>query len=152
MEEFGSVHVVPAGQPEADRLAVGCLEGEAPAVGAVAGAVAFTRDLANSPANEASPVWMEERARELAASRGMEVTVLGADALRARGMGGLLAVGAGSAHEPRMVRLQWGTTGPRVALVGKGITFDTGGISIKPATDMDEMKHDKAGACAVLGA
>ncbi len=137
--------VPPAGEEAAYRDAL-------PAARAVAGAVAFARDLANSPANEASPAWMEERARELAASRGMEVTVLGAGELRARGMGGLLAVGAGSAHEPRMVRLRWGTTGPRIALVGKGITFDTGGISIKPATDMDEMKYDKAGACAVLAA
>ncbi len=119
-------------------------------VEAVAGAVAFARDLANSPANEATPTWMEERARELAGSRGLEVTVLGADELRARGMGGLLAVGAGSAHEPRMVRLQWGDRGPRVALVGKGVTFDTGGISIKTAADMDEMKYDKSGACDVL--
>ena len=137
--------VPPAGEEAAYRDAL-------PTARAVGGAVAFCRDLANSPANEASPAWMEERARELAGSRGMEATVLRADELRARGMGGLLAVGAGSGHEPRMVRLRWGTTGPRVALIGKGITFDTGGISIKPATDMDEMKYDKSGACAVLAA
>ena len=117
----------------------------------VAEAVAFARDLANSPANEANPAWMEERARELAEDRGLDLTVLGADELRNRGMGGLLAVGAGSVHEPRLVRLQYGKTGPRIALVGKGVTFDTGGISIKPAADMDEMKYDKSGACAVLG-
>ncbi|MFY9823314.1 MAG: leucyl aminopeptidase, partial [Thermoanaerobaculia bacterium] len=118
--------------------------------GPVAAAVAFARDLANSPANEATPTWMEERCRELAADRGLAVTVLDAKELAARGMGGLLAVGAGSAHPPRLVRLQWGDRGPRIALVGKGITFDTGGISIKPAADMDEMKYDKCGACAVL--
>jgi leucyl aminopeptidase len=94
---------------------------------------------------------MESQARELAESRRLDFTVLGADQLAARGMGGLLAVGSGSAHEPRLVRLQWGDTGPRVALVGKGVTFDTGGISIKPAADMDEMKYDKSGACAALG-
>jgi leucyl aminopeptidase len=137
--------VPPAGEEAAYRDAL-------PAVQAVAGAVAFARDLANAPANEATPDWMEERARELAASRGLEVTVLGVDELRARGMGGLLAVGAGSAHPPRLVRLRTGRTGPRIALVGKGITFDTGGISIKPAADMDEMKYDKSGACAVLAA
>ena len=120
------------------------------ALPAVAGAIAFARNLANSPANEATPTWMEEQARELAASRGLEITVLRAGELRERGMGGLLAVGAGSAHEPRMIRLRWGTRGPHVALVGKGITFDTGGISIKPAADMDEMKYDKSGACTVL--
>jgi leucyl aminopeptidase len=123
-----------------------------PAVNAVAGGVAFTRDLANAPANEASPPWMAERARELGESLGVQADVLGVEELAARGMGGLLAVGAGSAHEPRMVRLRWGTTGPHVALVGKGVTFDTGGISIKPAADMEDMKWDKCGACAVLGA
>jgi len=135
--------VPPAGEESAfrDALAV---------AGPVAAAVAFARDLANSPANEATPTWMEERCRDLAADRGFTVTVLDAKELAARGMGGLLAVGAGSAHAPRMVRLQWGDRGPRVALVGKGITFDTGGISIKPAADMDEMKYDKSGACAVL--
>jgi leucyl aminopeptidase len=135
--------VPPAGEEGAYRAA---LSGVAP----VAGAVAFARDLANAPANEATPAWMEERARELAASRGLDLTVLGADELAVRGMGGLLAVGSGSVHEPRLVRLRWGGMGPRIALVGKGITFDTGGISIKPAADMDEMKYDKCGACAVL--
>ena len=137
--------VPPPGEEAADRAAL-------PAAQVVAGAVGLARDLANSPANEATPAWMEERSLEMAASRDLEVTVLGAAELRAKGMGGLLAVGAGSAHPPRLVRLQYGTTGPRVALVGKGITFDTGGISIKPAADMDEMKYDKSGACAVLAA
>jgi leucyl aminopeptidase len=77
--------------------------------------------------------------------------VLGPPELRRLGMGGLLAVGGGSAHPPRLVRIEIGR-GPRtVALVGKGVTFDTGGISIKPAAQMDEMKWDKCGACAVLG-
>jgi leucyl aminopeptidase len=66
-------------------------------------------------------------------------------------MGGILAVGQGSAREPRLVRLEWGSEGPVVALVGKGVTFDTGGISIKPAARLDEMKYDKSGACTVLG-
>jgi leucyl aminopeptidase len=135
--------VPPAGEEGSYRDAL-------PVAAAVAGAVAFARDLANSPANEASPAWMEERARELAASHGLEVEVLDAGQLAERGMGGLLAVGSGSAHPPRMVRLRWGTEGPHVALVGKGITFDTGGISIKQAADMDEMKYDKSGACDVL--
>jgi leucyl aminopeptidase len=135
--------IPPAGEEDAYRAAL-------PEAEAVAGAVAFARDLANSPANEATPAWMEEQARELAADRDLRLTVLDADELRARGMGGLLAVGAGSAHPPRLVRLEHGDRGPKVALVGKGVTFDTGGISIKPAQDMDEMKYDKSGACAVL--
>src|SRR6202035_1966426 len=116
----------------------------------LAGAVALARDLANTPANEATPEWLEAQARELAAAKGLEIAVLGADELARRGMGGLLAVGAGSAHGPRLLRLAWGKSGPVVALVGKGITFDSGGISIKPAADMDEMKYDKCGACSVL--
>jgi leucyl aminopeptidase len=67
-------------------------------------------------------------------------------------MGGLLAVGGGGVVPPCLVKLSWGDSGPVLALVGKGVTFDTGGISIKPAADMDEMKYDKAGACAVLAA
>ncbi|HNU84099.1 MAG TPA: aminopeptidase, partial [Thermoanaerobaculia bacterium] len=87
----------------------------------------------------------------LARRVGARATVLGPAQLRQRGMGGILAVGGGSAHPPRMVRLAWGSRGPRVALVGKGVTFDSGGISIKPAAAMDEMKWDKCGACTALG-
>jgi len=125
----------------------------------VASAVMYARDLANTPGNEATPGWIEERARELAASHGLAITVLDAPELARRGMGGLLAVGGGSEHPPRLLRLAHGESGsggsaPRraVALVGKGVTFDSGGISIKPAADMEQMKFDKSGACAVLGA
>jgi len=117
---------------------------------AVADAVVFGRDLGNTPGNEAVPAWMDERARELAAEFGMKATSFGPEELAERGMGGILAVGSGSENEPRLVRLDWGERGPRVALVGKGVTFDTGGISIKPAREMDEMKYDKCGACTVL--
>jgi leucyl aminopeptidase len=129
----------------------------------VAAAVAYARDLANTPGNEATPPWIEERARELAASHGLALTVLDAAELARRGMGGLLAVGGGSEHPPRLLRLALGeggesgggrgrAPGQAVALVGKGVTFDSGGISIKPAADMEQMKFDKSGACAVLGA
>jgi leucyl aminopeptidase len=119
--------------------------------GAVAHGVAFTRDLANSPGNLADPEWMEERARELAQEHGMAIEVFGRRELEEKGMGGILAVGQGSSREPRLVRLEWGSEGPVVALVGKGVTFDTGGISIKPSARLDEMKYDKSGACTVLG-
>jgi len=117
----------------------------------IAEAAAFSRTLANTPPNEATTLWMAERAREMAAERGIAVTVLDETEMGRRGMGGLLAVGSGSAHPPRLVRLDWGTEGPVVALVGKGVTFDTGGISIKPAQSMEDMKYDKCGACTVLG-
>ncbi len=118
----------------------------------VAAAVARARDLANTPPNRATPSWMAEQAQELAASRRLSIQVLGPQEMAARGMGGLLGVGMGSAQPPRLVRLSYGRRGPAVALVGKGVTFDTGGISIKPSQAMDEMKYDKSGACAVLGA
>jgi leucyl aminopeptidase len=140
------VAVVP---PEGEE---GAYRGALDVARTLAEAVAYTRDLANAPANIASPAWLEERARELAESRSLGITVLDAAELERRGMGGILAVGSGSAHPPRLVRLEWGDSGPLVALVGKGITFDSGGISIKPAANMDEMKYDKSGACAIFGA
>ncbi len=119
--------------------------------GPLASGVALARDLANTPPNEANPQWMAAEARELARKQGMKVRVLGPRQLESEGMRGLLAVGQGSANPPRLVRLEWGEGDRSVALVGKGVTFDTGGISIKPSTGMSEMKYDKSGACTVLG-
>jgi len=131
-------------------------EGKSFAAGVAAGAaigsgVVLARDLANTPPNEATPAWMVARARELARRHRAQIRVLGPAELRRKGMGGILAVGGGSANPPRMVRLEWGRGPLTIALVGKGVTFDTGGISIKPAAQMEEMKWDKCGACAVLG-
>jgi leucyl aminopeptidase len=117
----------------------------------LAAATGLARDLANTPPNEANPAWIERRARELARRHGMKLRVFAAPELRRLGMGGILGVGAGSATPPRLLRLEWGQGRPIVALVGKGVTFDTGGISIKPAAAMDEMKYDKCGATTVLG-
>jgi leucyl aminopeptidase len=116
----------------------------------VAAATALSRDLANAPANEATPAWLEERAAELARERGIGFTVLDREELARRRMGGLLAVGSGAVQPPRLLRLEVGSTGPVVALVGKGVTFDSGGISIKTGGDLDEMKYDKCGACSML--
>ncbi len=134
----------PAGHAAAYRQAL-------PAATAIAKANRTVRDLANSPPNEAGPDGLEAAARTLGRDRGIRVEVFDQAELLKRGMGGLLAVGGGSSQPPRLVRLEAGNRGPIVALVGKGVTFDSGGISIKPAADMDEMKFDKAGACAVLG-
>jgi leucyl aminopeptidase len=117
--------------------------------------VRWTRDLANLPADTASPARLAEEARQLAKDVGLKVTVFDEAKLAEMGCGGILAVGGGSAaHPPRMIVLEYGggaRRGKTVALVGKGITFDSGGISIKPALHMSEMKFDKSGAVAVLG-
>ena len=118
---------------------------------ALAEAAAWARDLGNTPPNQATPEWMAEQARSLAEEAGFTVEVLNEGDLEERGMGGILSVGAGSRNPPRLVKLEAGSGERVVALVGKGITFDTGGISIKPAAAMQDMKFDKSGACAVLG-
>ena len=119
----------------------------------VARAVATARRIADTPPNVATPAWIANRAREMADDHGLQIEVLEPEEMERLGMGGILAVGRGSDHEPRLVKIVWPGTvdDPRVALVGKGVTFDTGGISIKPSKDMDEMKWDKCGACVVLG-
>lgn len=122
---------------------------------AVARGVALARDLANGPGNSITPARLGEAAQEIGARLGMEVTVLGPDELEQQGFGGILAVGKGSAQPPRFIIMEHGRPAPdhpTVCLVGKGITFDTGGISIKPAEKMDDMKMDMGGAAAVLGA
>ncbi|WP_007027413.1 leucyl aminopeptidase [Saccharomonospora iraqiensis] len=122
------------------------------AAGTIAEAVTVARDLVNTPPNDLYPGSFADRARELAEDAGVDVEVLDEKALARKGFGGILGVGGGSSRPPRLLRLRY--RGPKakkkVALVGKGITFDTGGISIKPATGMDEMTSDMAGAAAVL--
>lgn len=117
-------------------------------------AVHLARDLANTPANEKSPQWLAGQAMRRGARAGLDVRVWDERELAADGFGGLLGVGQGSARPPRLVRLDHRPTGssrrPHVALVGKGIVFDSGGISIKPAGGMESMKTDMAGAAAVL--
>ena len=121
---------------------------------AVAEGQALTRRLQFLPPNQCTPAFLAETARALAATHGFAVTVLEPEQIRAEGMGALLAVAQGSVTEPRFIVLEYrgAADAAPVALVGKGITFDTGGISIKPAAQMDEMKYDMSGAAAVLGA
>jgi len=116
--------------------------------------VALARECANRPANHCTPSFLAAQARDLAKAHGLKVEVLERKDVEQLGMGALLAVAQGS-HEPLrfiVLRYQGGRRNQApLVLVGKGITFDTGGISIKPAADMDEMKFDMSGAASVLG-
>jgi leucyl aminopeptidase len=120
---------------------------------AIAEAVTTVRDLANAPCNVMTPRRLAERAEEVCAEAGVECTVYGRREIERMKMGGLLAVNRGSAEEPRFVVMKYTPRKAKqhVALVGKGITFDSGGISIKPAEKMEEMKFDMCGAAAVIG-
>ncbi|SEI85790.1 leucyl aminopeptidase [Deinococcus reticulitermitis] len=115
----------------------------------------FARELVSAPGNALNPATLAREAQKLEGPGGLEVEVWDESELRARGLGLLLAVGAGSETGPRLIRLTLPARGERrrvIALVGKGITFDTGGYSIKPAAGMYGMKNDMGGAGAVLGA
>jgi leucyl aminopeptidase len=117
----------------------------------------LARDLANEPSNRMTPTLLANAAREAGREAGFKVKVLGPDEMKQLGMGSLLAVAQGS-HEPaRFIQMEHAPKGgakPKggpIVIIGKGITFDTGGISIKPADKMWEMKFDKSGGCAVIG-
>jgi leucyl aminopeptidase len=112
------------------------------------------RDLQSTPANFATPTDLAKRAEEIASgSSALSVEVLGRVELEEKGMGGLLAVSQGGPQEPKLIVLRYaGGSGPKLAFVGKGVTFDTGGISLKPGAGMHEMKMDMSGGAAVLEA
>ena len=114
----------------------------------------FARELANLPSNICTPAYLADQAQSLAADSALTTTVLGEEQLRELGAGALLAVGQGSEQESRLIVMEYRggaeSDAPHV-LVGKGITFDTGGISLKPGADMDEMRYDMGGAASVLG-
>ena len=116
----------------------------------------FARTLVYQPANRMTPATLADRAREMAAENGLECQVLGQEHMKELGMGALLGVAQGSAEPPALIVLRYRpleeTGTAHLGLVGKGVTFDSGGISIKPAQDMDKMKYDMAGGAAVLGA
>ncbi len=140
------VLIFAAGRPR-EALRQACAE---------ARAVALARELGNLPPNICTPAYLAERARALAAGDARAaVEILDRAAMQALGMGALLAVASGSANEPRLIVLTWNGGRPEeppIALVGKGITFDTGGINLKPSNGIEEMKFDMCGAAAVLAA
>jgi leucyl aminopeptidase len=117
-------------------------------------AVNVARDLSQGPGNVVTPTVLADRAREMAEARGVAIQVWGKDELREHGMNAILAVNSGSGQEPRFVMMRYdcGREGAKtLAIVGKGITFDSGGISIKPADHMENMKHDMSGAATTVG-
>jgi leucyl aminopeptidase len=142
--------------PEAELAA---LRDQIEVAAALAAATALARDLANTPSDVKTPTWLVETAATLAADvPGLTATVWPVRQLIAEGFGGLLAVGGGSSRPPALLRLSWAPSGgppadPRhLVLIGKGITFDTGGISIKPADGMHLMRTDMAAGGAVIAA
>ena len=149
-------------KPKLERVAMGVAEpAKAKAafapMQAVADGVFLTRDLVSEPPNVLTPVECAERCKALT-KLGVEVEVLGPREMKRLGFGALLGVAQGSANEPRMVVMKWmgapkgkKPAGRPLAFIGKGVTFDTGGISIKPAGGMEDMKWDMAGAGTVIG-
>lgn len=142
--------VILAGDDPADSLAA------AVGVGViVARAETLARTLGNLPGNLATPSYLAETARRIAEAHGMRFTALGPEEMREEGLGALLAVAQGSEQEPRLIVLEHrgGPDGQKpLVLLGKGLTFDAGGISIKPAAGMEEMKFDMCGGAATLAA
>ena len=134
---------------EAAAVTEGLKRGEAIAAGAT-----LARECANRPANHCTPTYLATQAKKLGKDYGLKVEVLDRKACEKLGMGSFLSVAQGSDEPPRFIVARWqgaGKSDAPVVLVGKGITFDTGGISIKPAAGMDEMKFDMGGAASVLG-
>ncbi len=148
-----NVELIDPDTAKAQKLEKGLLSGMI-----VGRAQSYARTLANRPANVVNPAELAAAAKELArGSKRLSCTVFDEDQMAAKGMGGVLAVGSGSQSKPRFIILKYNppskvpATRPKVALVGKAITFDSGGISIKPAANMEEMKLDKSGGTSVLG-
>lgn len=119
----------------------------------VANATNFTRDIVNKAPQEINPQTLSDLAQKLAKENSLECNILNEDALAKENMGAMLAVGRASIHESALIHLSYKPANPKkvISLVGKGLTYDSGGLSLKPATSMVTMKMDKAGACAVLG-
>ncbi len=113
----------------------------------------YVRELDENPSNIITPRTFASEAEKLAKEYGMKIEILERKDLEKKGMNGILSVGKGSANEPLLVSIEYdgGKNAPLYSVVGKGITFDSGGISLKPSKNMHEMKYDKSGACIVLG-
>jgi leucyl aminopeptidase len=141
--------VLLAAAAEQDAVQAGIAVAEAVCAGVI-----LARDLVNEPGNIKSPDYLARQAQQMCAEAGIECTVLGQKELEKEKMGALLGVAQGSVREPRLIVMQYrgGVNGQKpIALVGKGVVFDAGGISIKPSEGMEEMKMDMGGGAAVIG-
>jgi len=148
--EIKQLTIVAGGKTELPGLEQGCNKGRV-----LAEATNLARDMVNEPANYMTPTHMAETAARLAEDYGLEISVLEREQMQELGMGALLGVAQGSRQPPKFIVLHYrggDSTETDVALVGKGITFDSGGISIKPSEKMDEMKGDMAGGAAIMAA
>lgn len=134
---------------KSDKVTKAIKEAEIVADGAI-----FTKSIANLPPNECAPVTLANFAKSIASKNKMRCSIISKSELKKKGFGGITAVGQGSNNEPKLIVLEH-NKGRRnekpIVIVGKAVTFDTGGISIKPSEKMDEMKFDKCGGCTVLG-
>jgi leucyl aminopeptidase len=144
-----SVQIVSENAAVARSMKSGAAAGEI-----IAEAVSLARDLINHPANVATPTMLGRRAQSLAKTYGFKAEVMGPQQIEKLGMGGLMAVAAGSDQPPRFIVMRHtpAKSGQPVVLVGKGLTFDSGGVCIKPPENMDRMKSDMSGGAAVIAA
>ena len=140
---------------EAEEGALKIIKGAVKTAAIIAGAVIFARDIVSAPANEMTPTDLANEARDMARGKNIKVKLIEAEEMRQLGMNAMLAVAAGSDEPPLLIILEYNggkKSSPFIALVGKGVTFDSGGISIKPSENMDKMKSDMAGGAAVIAA
>ena len=138
-----------------DEDGISTLEAAVALGSAIARGTMLARDLSNQPGNKLTPTILAEKAQEVADGTGLACEIFDLAKLKEKGFGTLIAVAQGSQEEPRFITLEYIPDGEKretVVFVGKGITFDSGGISLKPGKGMEEMKHDMSGAAAVLGA
>jgi leucyl aminopeptidase len=148
-DKIDGLHIIPLAKETEEEL-----EERLKSVRMLRTSVQLTRDLANRPGNELTPEGLAAATTEMAADlKALRVTVLGMKELQKEKMGGVLGVAQGSAEEPRMIVIEHRPKKPKksVVLIGKGVTFDTGGISLKPPKSMEAMKFDMAGAATVIG-
>src|SRR4051812_37738242 len=139
----------------ADRSAASATEAAVRRAVAIAEGITLAKDLGNLPGNICTPTYLAEQAQNLGSRHGFQVKILDQEDIEKLGMKAFLAVAAGSRQPPKLVVMEYhggARDAPPIVLVGKGITFDTGGLSIKSSSDMEEMKFDMCGAASVFGA